>query len=297
MQLSSRGSEQLPPRLWKTIGDEIVFCCRVRSLEHLCRCVSAFLQTLFEFGRILDGSGGHLDVKGCGWVASFPTPNVALAVSGRGTVDMSPDYPCDEEQERACDAKPEDFDFLGMHMDTGFRLSRLAEADRFVTSVELAYLLCDKGMPKLFQGTFDYHGRECLKGVLAGRPYPIVYVDTERSLTNRDVRSAERALLGRPNIHPDQVRAFLENFLRHERIELPALPRGDSPEGGDDAPASYLTFRGRWEAFASRINERLANEAEGARSENAAGRPDEEGLPPALRSRLDKAGLRRRRDR
>ena len=37
------------PRVWKTIGDEIVFCCRVRRIEHVAASVSAFLKALEHY--------------------------------------------------------------------------------------------------------------------------------------------------------------------------------------------------------------------------------------------------------
>ena len=32
-----------PPKVWKTIGDEIAFCCRLTCQNHLARCVKAFV--------------------------------------------------------------------------------------------------------------------------------------------------------------------------------------------------------------------------------------------------------------
>lgn len=268
---SGDGHATSPPRLWKTIGDEIVFCCRVVNQEHLSSCVTAFLKALHQFGKILDKSGGHLDLKGCGWIATFPTPNVALAVAGRVADASSPDLPFDEGQELSCDMKPEDFDFLGRHIDTGFRLSNYAEADRFVVSVELAYLLSDKQLPKLFSGPFDYHGRERLKGVLDERPYPIFALNTERDEISAEVRMAERALVGRPIIDGNQVRTFLEHFVLHEKIEVPVLPRGVEPVPSDALPETYRTFSQRWERHKANVDANLRTESQGAEIGNAGG--------------------------
>ena len=103
------------PKIWKTIGDEILFCCRVLTLEHLSACVEAFLKTLKEYGQILDKSGKHLDVKGAGWLAAFPAPNVTVHVSGRHgktAIDPAQYVYITEEFETLADFAPGDFDFL-----------------------------------------------------------------------------------------------------------------------------------------------------------------------------------------
>lgn len=51
------------PKIWKTIGDEIVFCCRLTSLDHLSVCVRSFIQSLEEYGRYLDSVGKILDLS------------------------------------------------------------------------------------------------------------------------------------------------------------------------------------------------------------------------------------------
>ena len=71
---------ETPPAIWKTIGDEIVFCGRVYSLEHFSICVSAFVSALERYGLLLEADGLNLDVKGAIWVAGFPAPNITVKV-------------------------------------------------------------------------------------------------------------------------------------------------------------------------------------------------------------------------
>lgn len=132
------------PRLWKTIGDEILFCCRVTSLAHVAACVTGFLDALDAYGIILDNDGGHMDLKGAGWVAGFPAPNVTVALAGRG--DEGAEY--DEDLEAQADLKPERFDFLGNGIDGGFRIAKYAASDRFAASVELMWLLAEAAQRK-----------------------------------------------------------------------------------------------------------------------------------------------------
>ena len=46
--------ESFGPKVWKTIGDEIIFCNRVKSVEHAAVCVSAFLKAIETYSRKLE---------------------------------------------------------------------------------------------------------------------------------------------------------------------------------------------------------------------------------------------------
>ncbi len=156
------------PKLWKLVGDEILFCCRVQSLQHLSCATIAFLDALEQYGEIIDEAPetSSLDVKGAGWIAVFPADNVSLKIEGSNirSTQTGVDY-LTESFEAEADDKPAQFDFIGPAIDAGFRSSKNASADRFSSSVELAYLLADAANKNLFQRPFSYHGRSPLKGV------------------------------------------------------------------------------------------------------------------------------------
>lgn len=226
------------PALWKTIGDELLFCSRVRSHEHLACCVQAFLNALNAYGRILDQEGRHMDVKGAGWIAAFPAPNVTVTLKELPSVE----YLAEELESRA-DEEPEKFDFLGRDIDSGFRVARHASSDRFVSSVELAWLLSEAHRSKLIVGAFAYHGRHILKGVLKDRPYPVISLDTERSQSRRDVRVYEQLLSKVDSIEPTNIRNFCEAFMKDESIEFPVLGRHGDFISDSRLPESYKNFQ------------------------------------------------------
>lgn len=180
------------PLVWKTVGDEIIFCCRVLCLDHLVCIVQAFTQALDDYGRVLDSRGEHLDVKGAAWLAAFPSPNVTIEIF-QGDEQSNVDLP-DENLDLRADAEPHKFDFLGKGIDCGFRLAKFSSADKLVLSAELALALCESANLNgfRFRGDFNYHGREELKGVISGRPYPLVTIDTQRSALRRQVFELER---------------------------------------------------------------------------------------------------------
>ncbi|NJL08655.1 MAG: hypothetical protein HC900_10640 [Methylacidiphilales bacterium] len=247
------------------IGDEIIFCCRVLTLEHLACCVSAFLKTLDCYGSYLDSTRTKLDVKGAGWTAAFPAPNITVEISSSS--DSASEIP-DESLEIEADNYPNRFDFLGKEIDSGFRSSKFAAADKFTASIELAFLLASASRRQLFTEKFTYHGRQILKGVIADRPYPIVTIDSERSVSRREVITREKALTGEINVDPLHLCEFLESFMLAEGIDLPVVPRLE-PSGDDLVfPKCYQEFRKAWDSNNQETEERERSEQEASKMED-----------------------------
>ncbi len=245
--ITTDGSFEPCPRVWKTIGDEIIFCVRVLHTRHVARCVSAFLKALDEFGRSLEGDKVPLDVKGSGWIAPFPADNIAIKVieSANGGSPSS-DFEFSEEIEADVDNFPHKYDFLGRNIDAGFRFAKNASADKFTASVELGYILAEAASVGIFSGRFSYHGRESLKGVHGDRPVPIVSIDTERSVSKRNVRERERLLTQESEVAPLALRDFLHAFMLDCGVDLPVVA-ADGGEEQSSLPASYNAFKAAWE--------------------------------------------------
>ena len=258
--------------MWKIVGDEILFCCRVNSMRHLSRCVTAFIEGFEEYGRSLEREGHYLDIKGAGWLCSFPAPNVTIALDdGPKSADQF-----DETFERFADENPRSVDFLGNGIDCGFRIAKHSATDRFIMSVELAWLLAEAGHRQIFKRSFQYHGRDVLKGVIRDRPYPLVSIDTERSIHRREVRSREVQLLGAHDVGHLAVRDFLFSFMQDEKIELPHLSEEES-NIPSEPPASYENFRNAWLTTVRELLERRSSENRAAEIEDGTAE-----MPPDL---------------
>jgi hypothetical protein len=257
--------EETYPSVWKTIGDEIVFCCRVNSAEHLVCIVSAFTESLDDYGRVLEVRCKSLDVKGTAWLAAFPAPNVTVTVRDGPFAEFP-----DETTELEADKKPQQFDFLGRGIDCGFRLTRFSSTDKLTVSVELAFALCESANSnkKQFSGKFNYLGREELKGVINGRPYPVVTIITERSEVRREVYELERNVRGIiPSTSAISLRNFLSKFMEDENIEPPLFIAGGAEIQNTDLPDSYLKFRNSWGPIASEKEKRGESEEVSASQE------------------------------
>lgn len=232
------------PKLWKLIGDELLFCCKVLSLEHLSCCVTAFIGALEQYGASLSPS--QLDVKGAGWVAEFPAKNVSFFIADGNIAFTFPNEDfVTEAFETNADAEPHNFDFLGSSIDAGFRVARHADTDRFAASAELALLLAEAKEHKLFTREFRYDGRQHLKGVNGDQPYPIVCIDTERDARKREVRTRERLVTRESDIAPLALYDFLKAYLLSNGTDVPVLPL-NSRCVALDAPASYEAYKARW---------------------------------------------------
>jgi hypothetical protein len=243
------------PKTWKTVGDEILFCCRIHDTYHLCLCIQAFIKAIRDHAATLDAAGGHLDLKGCAWVAAFPTPNVTVSIGdGRKTADQF-----DEEFERQADDMTERVDFLGNGIDSGFRVAQHCATDKFALCAELAWILAAAAEKGLFHGQFVYAGRHILKGVIKNRPYPIVAINTERKPSRKRVRESELDLLNTTDLSPRKLFKFLTDFMEDEKIELPYLPDLGLPGILSQLPARYAKHRELWikEADIERSRQRL----------------------------------------
>jgi hypothetical protein len=245
-----QGEENNRPRVWKTIGDEIIFCGRVNSVEHTAACVSAFLKALEQYSKRLENDDKPLRLKGAGWLAAFPAPNISIAVTSEQFNSPSASAlpaPSEntEEFERAADDSPSRFDFLGKGIDTGFRIAKNASKDRFVTSVQLGFVLARATTKKKFPHTFGFHGREALKGVVDGAPYPVISVDTERSEVKSKLKSREAALTGETQVQAHALCDFLETFMEVANIDRPCLGEGQQ-HWGSGWPESYHRYQAQF---------------------------------------------------
>ena len=282
------------PQVWKTIGDEIVFCCRLSSREHLAACVRAFVGALEQYGQYLDSVGRLLDVKGYGWVAAFPSPNVTVVVSsGRQTAQpdpkVTPEFP-DEAIEVKADAIPSQFDFLGKEIDAGFRTGRHCSADKLSLSLELSWLLTSLRENVHVRGVeFAYHGRQELKGVLNSRPYPIFSIDVERNENRREVRVRERIVSGvRETPSALHIHDFLQSFFADEDIEFPALRRLEADQLENELPANYREYQKNWTAIAEEIQRRWKNESDAADAEGDGHAQEDDAISDAAKHVLSR---------
>lgn len=271
------------PRVWKTIGDEILFCCRVYSIEHVACCVTAFIQALEEMGKSFEANDIPLDVKGAGWLAAFPAENISIEIFNGKATGEDDDLPTEPFEEDA-DAYPHRYDFLGTGIDTGFRIAKNASAERLTASIGLAFILCRAAIHGHFIGSFEYHGRERFKGVNRDQPYPVVSIVSERDEKKRMLKERERMVNGEQKASPVALADFLREFMVHEKIDLPMLPEKEGSEQ-PKLPQSYETFCTGW--LASRDENAKRDKGIDDAAEAAENDPSDQPLPAEVLKSLD----------
>lgn len=258
------------PQVWKTVGDEIIFCVRLSCLEHLAICYTSFIRSLSEYGDALSQSQPELDVKGCAWIAIFPAPNITIHSPHRVAPDHAGDdvgNQLDEAQELLADATPGNYDFLGKNIDIGFRVSKYAQSDQLATSLELAWLLSLSKHYQLIDADFYYKGRESLKGVLNNQPYPVVIVDTERAHSRRELHALERTVNQESPVDAVALRRYLHSFMTEHGVDVPLLPRHNVAIAQSEFPDSYNKFKHAWEERKKEDEERGKNIEESAKQD------------------------------
>lgn len=145
--------------VWKLIGDEIVFKCDPESVDEAARVVTAFHKSIVGYDQELF-KRWPLRVKGTIWAAAFLERNIEIKIPERM-------HWKDSDQTIHTD-------YLGPDVDTGFRIAHYAPAGGVIISLNLAEAIA--GVAEQSGLNFHYVGREVLKGVFSGRPYPLIFL-------------------------------------------------------------------------------------------------------------------------
>jgi hypothetical protein len=141
--------------VWKVMGDEVVFVTTPSSPEELTSVLIALLRTmqLYEdkhFQQL------PLRLKATAWLAGFDGQNIEIEIpelSSSGGAHL---------------------DFIGPDIDLGFRIGKFARPGSMVISLDVLETVL--GARNAARAALYLMGKEPLKGVMFGRPYPIVWM-------------------------------------------------------------------------------------------------------------------------
>lgn len=206
------------PRVWKILGDELVFVMELGSGRDAVLYIDALSLALAEWNRdvitrrrVVGGANRPLLAKGAAWLAGFPVTNAVLPVDGNHD------------------------DYVGPSMDAGFRVAKLASPRRLALSVELAWLMLKLDRHRKIQ--FAGRTRE-LKGVAAESGYPQLWIEVPAS----DYHAKEHEVLGplRRSVPSGKLRELCACFLADFGVpphppHLPGDPDFPAPVGYDES--------------------------------------------------------------
>ncbi len=145
------------PRLWKTVGDEVIMWKEITDWVQLWPMLGAWLQTIDVIRTVLKANPvpglGELDVKSTAWLAEFPVRNKVVLDTGstlastRRTYNgkLSAFYDWDTVKNRAPpkSLRGTTVDFIGSGIDVGFRIASFSTSSRMAISLDVAYLLAE----------------------------------------------------------------------------------------------------------------------------------------------------------
>jgi hypothetical protein len=178
------------PTLWKFVGDEILFYAPLTAPSQTLEHVRAFQQTIISYNKDTLKKYG-VQCKGTAWLAGFPINNRIVLIRDKSVLPI--------------------IDFVGMSIDTGFRLTKFASPRKLIVSLDLLWLLAESRKNNSFYTFLDnkikYVGKQELKGVLSGKPYPIFWID---SYTESPIE--DKFLLDQKTCEPDDIIKFCKEL-------------------------------------------------------------------------------------
>lgn len=171
------------PRLWKTIGDEILFTKVLSDYRQLSIAINCWMRALRKVRSFLKTRDSRLDIKSTAWIAGFPVKNKDVVLSNSSQLQSGVDDYFLESGKllnkyyEKPDADEVSIDFVGPSVDVGFRLAAHATARRFVVSVGIPYILSSAPINEENEIRLHFGGTVQLKGVFGGLPYPLFWID------------------------------------------------------------------------------------------------------------------------
>lgn len=219
--------------VWKLNGDELLLTVQLGAFHEALSHLLAMRSALQRWPSI--GSKWELALKLTGWLAGFPVGNTAFAATEDGRSE-----------------------YIGPAIDLGFRLTQHADPCRCPVSADLALMLLDARQAAHQVDHLDapavvLERQMELKGVLAGMPYPLVWVDLDSS----EQTCREARLRGLQPNHED-LRDYLAAFLdRTPGLHRPFI-QGDSDDRYREVPPGFERNRQRLRDACSAVPEELS---------------------------------------
>lgn len=237
--LPANGCDVVGFRLWKAIGDELIFEVTVTHERAVSRAVRIWLEALRSYEQEVLVDVG-LSLKGGAFIATFPGPDSESSIPREPSVEDSDESVVvlnDKALKPARRATSKyHFDYFGPSIDTGFRVIGSASHRYFTMTVEVAWALsvaahAAKADPSIgiFHSVNDFtlHSQPVLKGVWNGREYPIFAIDRH---TGDPLNEAIRKMNSQ-NYDPQQVLEVCSACAGFEdwtgKLYLPESAHGD----------------------------------------------------------------------
>lgn len=152
---------------WKYLGDELIFACRIQSIDAMVDLPNQVYYSLRELNLILKGNYNHeLSAKSTLWSAFACDIDSDRDECSRRNVIL-------RNRSKWSDAEWLDLDFIGKDIDTGFRIAKHTHKGILTIDAVTAYFCCQNS--KKYTNNYKIVEYQSLKGILSERPYPIIW--------------------------------------------------------------------------------------------------------------------------
>ncbi|WP_418063743.1 hypothetical protein [Pimelobacter simplex] len=219
-------------KLWKPVGDELIFTVHVRNEEDIFHAVRLWIAAMDKYeSDVLEDT--PLATKGGAFIATFPGPDSESSIP-RNPITETSDKGVVELNAEALAARDTDagdaymYDYFGPSIDTGFRIFGACDNRYFTLTVEVAWALAqcaaDAGVDseKFPLPHLRFLGTQVFKGVWDGRAYPLFALDRHQSdLINKALAALEDNHLD-PNKVAELCRQCSKDADWPSKLYLPA---------------------------------------------------------------------------
>ena len=163
--------------VWRILGDEIIFIVKIIQAKDIPEYVECIYDTLIRFCDKINTKEIFRDLKNPDMITDL---NI-LSLQATAWIAAVTDKKYMENNKRKTEnifekievsSKNKFYEFIGVDIDAGFRLTKETRAGRLTLSFELAYLLLDNKDCVEILKIITYHK---LKGVWNNRSYPIIW--------------------------------------------------------------------------------------------------------------------------
>ena len=221
-----------PPKLWKALGDELIFSKICAHINEVWGIVQVWRKTLVDFKE--RWTHDNLKFKSGAWIVGSPNRNWEIAFLRDPLTEddilmmedrLGYNFYLLNQYYDADVTRKIDLDFIGTSMDCGFRLLSKADERKFIVSADLLYLLraCQDHCEAKFKGKYTpikyyFDGTSELKGIdRYGIKYPIFWLDayelSPRSDAAKYAHSVDKLSKDNEPVLPKEVDSFLEAYL------------------------------------------------------------------------------------
>lgn len=205
-------------KVWRVQGDEVLFVLRIKDITSIYSYVDKIYALLLEICRELEDE--DLSLKAAAWLAIVTKKDTLGKDSSSERIENLYESIQEEGNYKL-------FEFIGIDIDTGFRVAGYTRSKQLAISFELAYILCQN--EKMCDNIILLALRK-LKGVWEEKDYPILwYYNAERNNKLRFEESLPYDAISQDDLFKDfflikyskmydSVKAIMEKILKELKL-------------------------------------------------------------------------------